>query len=126
MKARGSVGRGLRALRSRLPRRRDPIRIELDPAEQWIVLHLARVGQASATDLRDVVRLERPLTTEEQVRLSLVRFESLRLVERVADPSPGVPQSTASRGRVYRLSADGRRVRRAIPPDPRSSIETNI
>ena len=120
-----SVGALVARLRGLL-KRRPPVRVVLDPAEQCIVLHLLRTGRATQGEVLAAVAAERPTTPEQQVRLSLLRLESLRLIAREAPPPATAGSETPAGERVYHLTADGRRLRRAIPPDPRSTIEIRL
>jgi hypothetical protein len=108
--------------------RPDPIDVELDVVEQLIMVHLLRFGSGLQQDLRDHVLLSRRTANEMQVRLSLIRLESLRLIER--DPEdPELGGGTArpgAGGRRYRITRDGKRLRRVIPADPRSAIQTHV
>lgn len=101
--------------------RPEPIRIELDVVEQLIIQHLLLVEQASFEDLTAAVLFARPTATAQQVRLSLIRFESLRLAARLLHPE-------LERGKQmsFLLTADGRRLRQVIPPHPRSSLQTYL
>ena len=113
----------LRAGWSRLKRRLrpEPIRIELDVVEQLIVQHLLLVEQASFDELVEAVLAVRPTANAQQVRLSLIRFESLRLAARLLHPE-------LERGRQmsFVLTADGQRLERVIPAQPRSSLQTYL
>ena len=99
--------------------RPEPIELELDVVEQLIVQHLLRVEQASFAELSDAVLAARSTADQQQVRLSLIRFESFRLVQRILHPElePGKQMS-------FTLTADGRRLKRVIPDQPRSRIQT--
>ena len=101
--------------------RPEPIRIELDVVEQLIVQHLLRVEQASFEELVDTVVAERYTADAQQVRLSLIRFESFRLVQRLLHPEldPGRQMS-------FTLTADGRRLGKVIPAEPRSKLQTYL
>lgn len=101
--------------------RHEPINIELDVVEQWMLLHLLRFEQASASDLREVVLTNRRTASEQQVRLSLIRLNSLRLI--AMDTTPTLD---AGQDRVYRITKDGKRLRVAIQVPPRSSIQTYL
>ncbi len=101
--------------------RHEPINIELDVVEQWMLLHLLRFEQASASDLRDVVLTNRRTASEQQVRLSLIRLNSLRLI--AMDTTPTLE---SGQDRVYRITKDGKRLRVAIQVPPRSSIQTYL
>ena len=120
----------LRRLLGRLRKRLRPDRIdvELDVIEQLILVYLLRFDVALMQDLRDEVLAARRTANEMQVRLSLVRLESLRLIERVPDgPGEGErPDRGGSGGRRYRITRDGKRLRRVIPRDPRSAIQTYV
>ena len=108
--------------------RPDRIELELDVVEQLILSHLLRFETGLQQDLRDYVLISRRTANEMQVRLSLVRLESLRLIEREPeDPegSAGTARPGAG-GRRYRITRDGKRLRHAIPADPRSSIQTRV
>lgn len=111
----------LRKLRAALKQRLrpEPIEIELDVVEQLIVQHLLLVEQASFDELVDAVLVSRPTANQQQVRLSLIRFESFRLINRILHPElePGKQMS-------FTLTADGRRLKAVIPPVPRSRIQT--
>ena len=102
-------------------RKREPINIELDVVEQWMLLHLLRFERASSSDLRDVVLANRRTASEQQVRLSLIRLNSLRLID--MDTTPTLE---AEQDRVYRITKDGKRLRVAIQKPPRSSIQTYL
>ena len=108
--------------------RPDRIDVELDVVEQLILVHLLRFGSGLQQDLRDEVLLSRRTANEMQVRLSLIRLESLRLIEREPE-EPEQDGGTARPGiggRRYRITRDGKRLRRAIPADPRSAIQTHV
>ncbi len=87
--------------------------------EQLIVQHLLRVEQASFEALVDAVLTARPTANQQQVRLSLIRFESMRLLQRLLHPElePGQQMS-------FTLTTDGRRLKAVIPAAPRSRIQT--
>ena len=108
--------------------RPDRIEVELDVVEQLILVHLLRVDSAIMQDLRDAVLAARRTANAMQVRLSLVRLESLRLIERVPEGlgEGQRPDSGGSGGRRYRITRDGKRLRRVIPVDPRSAIQTHV
>ena len=120
----------LRRLLGRLWKRLRPdrIEVELDVIEQLILVHLLRVDSAMMQDLRDGVLAGRRTANPMQIRLSLVRLESLHLIERVPDgQGEGErPGSGGSGGRRYRITRDGKRLRRVIPRDPRSAIQTHV
>jgi len=101
--------------------RHEPINIELDVVEQWMLLHLLRFEQASTSDLREVVLTNRRTASEQQVRLSLIRLNSLRLIAMDTTPTLAPGQD-----RVYRITKDGKRLRVAIQVPPRSSIQTYL
>ena len=107
----------LAALKRRL--RPEPIEIELDVVEQLIIQHLLRVEQASFDELADAVLASRPTANQQQVRLSLIRFESMRLAQRLLHPElpPGEQMS-------FTLTSDGRRLKAVIPAQPQSRIQT--
>ena len=113
-------------LRDRLARlkrrlRPEPIRIELDVVEQLIVQHLLLVEQASFEELVEAVLAARSTANAQQVRLSLIRFESLRLATRLLHPE-------LERGKQmsFVLTEDGKRLHKVIPPQPRSSLQTYL
>lgn len=106
----------------RLLRRREPIQIELDVAEQLILQHLIRFQQAPALDLMQAVQNVRATANEQQVRLSLIRLESLRLIERAA--SEGL--TADDRGRGYLITTDGKRLRRVLQPTPNARLQTYL
>ena len=112
-----SIRSRLSALRRRI--RPEPIEIELDVVEQLIVQHLLLVEQASFDELVEAVLAARPTANQQQVRLSLIRFESFRLINRILHPElePGKQMS-------FNLTADGRRLKTVIPAQPRSRIQT--
>ena len=118
---RAPIGQRLRAgwtsLRRRL--RPEPIRIELDVVEQLLVQHLLLVEQASYDELIKAVMFARPTATAQQVRLSLIRFESLRLATRLLHP-----EMERGKQMSFVLTADGRRLRKVIPAQPRSTLQT--
>lgn len=113
------------SLLARLRRRREPIDIELDVVEQLILLHLRRFKAAYALDLRDEVLATRRTAAEQQVRLSLIRLESLRLIQRDDTVAPDL-DTAHDRGRRYAITSDGRRLARILPTPPRSSIQTHL
>lgn len=104
-------------IRQRL--RPEPIEIELDVVEQLIVQHLLLVEQAPFDELVSAVLAGRSTANAQQVRLSLIRFESFRLIHRILHPEaePGKQMS-------FTLTADGQRLKQVIPPVPRSRIQT--
>lgn len=106
--------------------RHEPINVELDVVEQWMLLHLLRFERASSSDLRDVVLTNRRTASEQQVRLSLIRLNSLRLIEMETAPTLPVPSDGAGQDRMYRITKDGKRLRVAIQSPPRSSIQTYL
>ena len=101
--------------------RPEPIRIELDVVEQLIVQHLLLVEQASFEELVEAVLAIRSTANAQQVRLSLIRFESLRLATRLLHPE-------LERGKQmsFVLTEDGKRLRKVIPAQPRSSLQTYL
>ncbi len=101
--------------------RPEPIRIELDVVEQLIVQHLLLVEQASFEELVEAVLAARSTANAQQVRLSLIRFESLRLAARLLHPE-------LERGKQmsFVLTEDGKRLRKMIPAQPRSSLQTYL
>ena len=101
--------------------RNEPITIELDVVEQWMLLHLLQFERASSSDLRDVVLTNRRTASEQQVRLSLIRLNSLRLIEMDVTPT-----LEADQDRFYRITKDGKRLKVAIQSPPRSSIQTYL
>ena len=115
----------LTRLRKRL--RRDRIEVDLDVVEQLVIGRLLRVKSALAQDLRDHVLAQRATANAQQVSLSLVRLQSLRLIQRV-DPAPGSDEPTdpPPNGRRYRITGDGKRLRVVIPAEPRSTIHTRV
>ena len=111
----------IRAFLSRVKRRLrpEPIEIELDVVEQLIVQHLLRFEQASFDELVVTVLNARPTADQQQVRLSLIRFESFRLITRILHPELEAGQQMS-----FTLTADGRRLKAVIPEQPRSRIQT--
>ncbi len=105
------------ALKRRL--RPEPIEVELDVVEQLIIQHLLLVEQASFDELCDAVLFARPTANQQQVRLSLIRFESFRLIQRILHPDLESGEQMS-----FTLTADGRRLRTVIPAQPRSRIQT--
>lgn len=101
--------------------RPEPIRIELDVVEQLIVQHLLLVEQASFEELVEAVLTARSTATQQQVRLSLIRFESLRLAARLLHP-----ELEQGRQMSFVLTEDGKRLRQVIPAQPRSSLQTYL
>ena len=89
-----------------------------------MLLHLLRFERASSSDLRDVVLTNRRTASEQQVRLSLIRLNSLRLIEMETAPMLPVPAGGAGQDCMYRITKDGKRLRVAIQSPPRSSIQT--
>ena len=119
--ARAPIGQRLHTGWARLRRRLrpEPIRIELDVVEQLIVRHLLLVEQASYDQLIEAVMFARPTATAQQVRLSLIRFESLRLATRLLHP-----EMERGKQMSFVLTPDGRRLQKVIPAEPRSSLQT--
>ena len=117
MSLKSQLAKARAAIKQRL--RPEPIEIELDVVEQLIVQHLLLVEQASFDELADAVLVSRPTANQQQVRLSLIRFESFRLINRILHPElePGKQMS-------FTLTADGRRLKAVIPAVPRSRIQT--
>lgn len=111
----------IRAFLSRAKRRLrpEPIEIELDVVEQLIVQHLLRFEQASFDELVATVLNARPTADQQQVRLSLIRFESFRLITRILHPELEAGQQMS-----FTLTTDGRRLKAVIPDQPRSRIQT--
>ncbi len=111
----------LTSFRAALKRRLRPesIEIELDVVEQLIAQYLLLVEQASFDELADAVLVARPTANQQQVRLSLVRFESFRLIQRILHPDME-PDAQMS----FRLTADGRRLKTVIPTQPHSRLQT--
>ena len=103
----------------------DRIEVDLDVVEQLVLGHLIRSNSALAQDLREHVLAFRRTANEMQVRLSLVRLESLHLIERVPDGAEA-PEPTAPGRRRYRNTRDGKRLKVVIPAQPRSSIQTHV
>lgn len=108
-------------LRERLKQRLrpEPIEIELDVVEQLIVQHLLRFEQATFDELTAAVLSGRPTADQQQVRLSLIRFESMRLLQRLLHP-----EMEAGKQMSFTLTADGRRLRKVIPAVPQSRLQT--
>ena len=102
--------------------RREPIEIELDVVEQIMLLHLIQYQTAPALDLMQEVIGTRPTASEQQVRLSLIRLNSLRLIE--MDTTPEL--SADGRGRRYAITKDGKRLRRVLQGKPTSRIQTYL
>ena len=63
--------------------RREPIQIEINVVEQIVLKHLIRFDSGAALDLIQEAMSSRATVTDDQVRLSLIRLESLRLIARV-------------------------------------------
>ena len=116
------VGRVRDAL-SGLRRRWDaePIEIELDVVEQLVVLHLLRVGQATFDELAGAVLAARPTANEQQLRLSLIRFENFRLIRRALHEDADLTRPVA-----FALTRDGRRLRQVVPAEPNARIQTYL
>lgn len=119
------LGGALRRLRGRL--RRERIEVDLDVVEQLVIGHLLRFDSALAQDLRDHVLAQRGTATAQQVQLSLIRLQSLRLIE-LAEPAPGEGEAAEipPNGRRYRITRDGKRLRVVIAAQPRSAIRTRL
>ena len=103
-------------------RRRERIEIELDVVEQIMLNHLIRHGTAPALDLMQEVISTRPTANEEQVRLSLIRLDSLRLI--AMDTTPELRPD--DRGRRYAITKDGKRLRRVLQASPDARIQTYL
>jgi hypothetical protein len=103
-------------------RRHERIEIELDVVEQIMLNHLIRHGTAPALDLMQEVISTRPTANEEQVRLSLIRLNSLRLI--AMDTTPEL--SSDDRGRRYAITKDGKRLRRVLQSSPDARIQTYL
>ncbi|MXY79853.1 MAG: hypothetical protein F4Y94_09245 [Chloroflexi bacterium] len=108
--------------------RPDRIDVELDVVEQLILGHLLRFETGLQQDLRDTVLISRRTANEVQVRLSLIRLESLRLIEREPDDPEQIDGGVrpGAGGRRYRITRDGKRLRRVIPLEPGASIQTHV
>lgn len=113
------VGAGLAGLRRRLDA--EPIEIELDVVEQLVVLHLLRVERATFDELAGAVLASRPTANEQQLRLSLIRFENFRLIRRVLHEDEDLTRPAA-----FELTRDGRRLRQAVPAQPNARIQTYL
>ena len=113
------LGARLAAVRRRLRPAR--LEVDLDVVEQLVIGRLLQVDSALAQDLRDHVLLQRRTANPQQVRLSLVRLASLRLIAEVDGDAETPPN-----GRRYRLTRDGKRLQVVIPAQPRSSIRTHL
>ena len=113
------VGDALSGLRRRLDA--EPIEIELDVVEQLVVLHLLRVGQATFDELAGAVLAARPTANEQQLRLSLIRFENFRLIRRVLHEDEDLTRPVA-----FALTRDGRRLRQVVPAEPNARIQTYL
>ena len=97
----------------------EPIEIELDVVEQLVVLHLLRSGEATFDELAQAVLAERPTANEQQLRLSLIRFENFRLIRRVLHEDEDLTRPVG-----FALTRDGRRLERAVPARPNARIQT--
>ena len=108
--------------------RPDRIDVELDVVEQLILGHLLRFETGLQQDLRDYVLMSRRTANEMQVRLSLIRLESLRLIEQEREDPEQRAQGIrpGAGGRRYRITRDGKRLRRVIPLEPGASIQTHV
>ncbi len=113
------VRRALGALGRRL--RRERFSLELEPPEQWVLLHLYRTERAPTQDLADEIRVHRPLMNDQQIRAAILRLESLGLIERARTES-----GNGNRGRVYAVSGRGKRLRGVIPVEPLSTIQVRL
>lgn len=113
------AGAALSGLRRRLDA--EPIEIELDVVEQLAVLHLLRVDQATFDELAGAVLASRPTANEQQLRLSLIRFENFRLIRRVLHEGEDLTRPVA-----FALTRDGRRLRQAVPAHPNARIQTYL
>ncbi|HJN91451.1 MAG TPA: hypothetical protein QGF05_01840 [Dehalococcoidia bacterium] len=98
------------------------IEIEIDVIDQIILKHLIRHQTAPALDLVQEVLMARRTANEQQVRLSLIRLESLRLIARDSAPQLEVD----NRGREYAITSDGKRLRKVLQTVPTSRIQTYL
>ena len=103
-------------------RRREPIQIELDVVEQIMLNYLIQYKTAPALDLMQEVIVARPTATEQQVRLSLIRLDSLRLIE--MDTTPEL--SADGRGRRYVITKDGKRLRGVLQHTPTARLQVYL
>ena len=103
-------------------RQHERIEIELDVVEQILLNHLIRYGTAPALDLMQEVISTRPTANEEQVHLSLIRLDSLRLI--AMDTMPEL--NADGRGRRYTITKDGKRLRRVLQSSPDARIQTHL
>ncbi len=102
--------------------RSERIAIELDVVEQIMLNYLIRYEMAPALDLMQEVSDVRPTANEQQVRLSLIRLDSLRLI--AMDTTPEL--SADGRGRRYAITKDGKRLRRVLQSTPDARIQTYL
>lgn len=103
-----------------------PLRVELDVVEQWMLLLLFRSVEAPANVLAEEARTQRRTATEAQIRVALMRLESLGLTARVSRPAGGGPDVSTTAARFYRLTSRGRRLRRVVPAEPRSGLRVHL
>ena len=101
--------------------RREPIQIEINVVEQIVLKHLIRFESAAALDLIQEAMSARATVTDDQVRLSLIRLESLRLIAREENEP-----AEDDRGRRYRVTPDGRRLKAVLQDEPTSRIQTYL
>lgn len=119
------IGGVLAGLRRRL--RPERIEVDVDVVEQLVLGHLIRFDTSLAQDLRDYVLEYRHTANAQQVRLSLIRLQSLRLIDRVPDEGDSEETATGSPwGQRWRITRDGKRLRVVIAAQPRSAIRTHV
>ena len=95
--------------------RRTASAIELDLAQQWIVLTLSRFGDCGFARLQAEVDAIRGATQAEVV-VAVIKLEQEHVLERLNPRTEGRQTST------YRLTTTGRKAGRLIPRPPRSPI----
>ena len=105
------------ALQSRV--RPERIVVVLDVVEQIILLHLYRTGEALEVDIRAVVDAAGRVLLPGQVRVALLRMESMGLIVRTSGDAEG----SAPR---FQATARGRRLRKAIRVPAQSAIITRV
>ena len=103
-----------------------PLHVDLDVVEQLIPLHMTRFKFSMAQYFRDEVLTQRRTANAQQVQLALFRLVSVGLIERAPDPDSSLENDDPPSGRRYRLTRQGKRLRRIIPTPRRSAILTNL
>ena len=79
---------------------------------------LIRFKSAATLDLIQEAMNENAMVTDDQVRLSLIRLESLRLISR-----DGSEPDQGDRGGRHRITRDGRRLKPVLQRTPTARIQ---